>query len=376
MKPVAIVLPLLLSAFAFAQEAAPQRTLQSLLREHRAAIAKASQSEDPKAFPKAFALFVTALREYLEHDAKGEDIAFTRFQLVHALLSSGKRPDAEKALEAFDTNKATAVQCAEAAYLATTMRKKALAQGWIQVALAKKSKKSERMELGILLMSRLHQPKLGKALFDEALAAATGSEAKAEVEWHRARATREREDLPEGSYEKALHRLAKDYPKTRYGSIARDRLTAMDFKIGAAPLPLAVKTLAGAVFELQAHKGHPVIVCFWHSEDQFSDTAMKALKTLQARHETQGLKILGISLDKRIADARAKAKIWNAGIVQAHVEGGYDADLALRYRVEDTPFCFLVGHDGKLAGLNFALADDFGVKELAEAVGKSVAAKR
>ena len=61
MKPVAIALILLLHAFASAQRAAPQRTLQSLVREHQTAIAKASQSDDPKDYDKAFESFITAL---------------------------------------------------------------------------------------------------------------------------------------------------------------------------------------------------------------------------------------------------------------------------------------------------------------------------
>jgi hypothetical protein len=375
MKPVAIALILLLHAFASAQRAAPQRTLQSLVREHRTAIAKASQSDDPKDYDKAFESFITALKEYMAHEAKGRDVARARFELVHALMSTGKRESAEKALKAFDTNTSSAIDCAEAAQLAMMFRMKALAEGWIEVACAKKASTRDRMELGILLMSRLRKPKLATKLYDDALAAAEGDEAKAEVSWHRARATREREDIPEAAYEKALHHVAETYPKTRFGRIAGDRLVAMGFKVGGDPLPFTVTTLAGAEFELTKQTGKAVLVCFWNSEDPRSPGAVATLEQLHTQHAAGGLQVVGISVDTKAAAAREAAKAWKATFPQAHVPGGFESDLALRYRVEDTPHCFLLGRDGKFAGMNFALHDGFGKSQLAEAVQRALVTK-
>jgi peroxiredoxin len=367
MRLVSIALTLLLTAFLDAQDAAPQRTLDSLVRENRAAIAKAAQSDDPDAYDEAVAHFCRALGEYLEHEARGEEKHETRFQLVFALMSGGKRDAAQKVLAKFDAGKASCVSCGEAAYLASTLSMGKEYEKWIVIALAKPASAVHRMELGVLLMSKLRKPKLGEKLFADALRAARGDEAKARVLWHRARATREREDVSDVAYDAALGEIAKRYPKTRFGAIAHDRLLAMDFKIGGDPLPLTVETTDDKQFSLQAKRGRVALVCFWLPGDPRSAHALPALQKLHDEHATAGLSVLAISLGKKdqaVSEARAHRVTFD----QAIARGGMDSDLALRYRVEDSPYCFLVGRKGKIRGMNFVLHDAHGRKQLADAV--------
>lgn len=374
MRPVSLALTLLLPAILSAQEAAPQRTLQSLLAENRAAITKASRSDDPAAYDKAVAHFCRALGEYLEHEAKGEEKHETRFQLVFAWMSAGKRRKAQKVLAEFDAAAASSVNCGEAAYLASTFRMTKEYEAWIEVALAKRSTLAERMELGILLMAKLRKPKLAETLFDTALRAAKGDTAKAEILWHRARATREREDVSDRAYDDALADLAERFPKTRFGVIARDRLLAMDFKIGGDPLPLTITTLDGGSYSLRAHRGKVVLVCFWLPGDRRSHDALVALQALHRGHAAAGLSVLAIALGgKRVAASEAGQH--GVTFAQANVKGGLQSDLALRYRVEDAPYCLLLGREGKIRGMNFVLHDSDGRKQLVTAVRRALEGK-
>ena len=79
----------------------------------------------------------------------------------------------------------------------------------------------------------------------------------------------------------------------------------------------------------------------------------------------------------RASQAKAKTAIkqWKTTFSQAWVPGGWDADLALRHRVENVPHAMLIGKDGKIAGMNFALGDEFGQRELIDAVRKTVGRK-
>jgi peroxiredoxin len=375
MRLVSIALTLLLPAMMSAQEAAPKRTLQSILRENRAAIAKAAQSEDPDAYDKAVARFCAALREYLKDEAKGEEKHLTRFQLVFALMSGGKRDQAQKVLAKFDAENASCVNCGEAAYMASTFRMKNEYEAWIAIALDKRASHEQRMELGILLMAKLRKPDLASKLFADALKAAKDSEAKAEVMWHLARATREREDVPGNAYDKALLDLARAYPKTRFGGIAGDRLIAMDFRVGGDPLPIAIAALDGGEFSLAKQRGKAVLICFWLPGDPRCANALTALEKLHKEFAESGLSVMGISLGSKTR-TRTDIKERKITFGQACAPGGLESDLALRYRVEDAPYCILLGRGGKIRGMNFVMHDEFGLKQLTDAVLKSIEAKK
>lgn len=364
-----IVFTLVLATISAAQDPAPQRTLDGLIQYHQKRIAQSKTVEGQR---KAIGTYVAALKEYLRDEAKGEEKNETRFALVGALLAANDPDEAKTVLKAFAPDKASALSCAGGAFLALQLQLKAEYEAWVKIAIAKKSSFADRMELGVQLMSHLLKPELGAKLFDAAIEAAKNDEDKAQVLWHRARATREREDVPEGSYETALGELAEQLPRTRFGRIAKDRLQAMEFKVGADPLPFAVQTLAGAKFELGGQKGKAVLVFFWLSDDDRCAEAAQVLQKLHSQHREKGLRVLGVSIDEKKKSSVETVRLWKTTFEQAWVQNGWGADLALRYRVEDVPYCLLIGRDGKIAGMNFVLTDEFGRRQLIDAVSKAV----
>lgn len=368
----AILTAAVLSTFLAAQDQPPRRTLDGIMAQHQAAMAKAST--DPAAYKAAVKNYETALREFLRHEAKAGEKCRTRFALVSLLMYSGRIEAAKATLGDFQVAIASGVLCAQAAAMAQDLQlpdKKAL---WITAALGKPGTFEERMELGSILMTALNETRKADSLFSAALKSAPDKAGKAKVTWYIAKATREREDLPEGAYEEALRNLALDFPGTRYGDIAADRIKAMDFKVGGDPLPLRVKTLEGGVFDLAAQrkKRRAVLICFLAAEIPDSTTAAKACQVLHDKFGTKGLAVLGIWLDEKRPQAVAAIGKLKLSFPQATPAAGWESDLALRFRVENAPRCMLIGRNGKIAGINYLLIHESGRQRLTTAVTKAL----
>ncbi len=372
----AIAITTALSAALSAQPNAPKRSLESIMAQHQAAMVKASAK--PEAYQAAVKKYEATLREYLKHEAKGGEKSQTRFALVSLLMYSGRHDEAKASLSEFQAGTASSVLCAQAAAMAQDLQLPEQKKLWIQAALKKPASFEERMELGAILMTPLHEIKQAEALFDKELQAATDTETKAKITWYIAKATREREDLPEGSYENALQDLAKGFPNTRYGKIAADRIKAMDFKVGGDPLPFRVQTLGGGAFELPSNqtKGKPVLLCFLAADIPDSESAARALEGLRQQFNPDQLAMLGIWLDAKTSDAAAAIKKFGLSFPQTNPAGGWDSDLALRFRMENAPQCILIDRRGKIAGMNYLVIYKSGQQRLTADVTKAVKGKR
>jgi len=150
----------------------------------------------PKAQEELAAQFIDKLRRFLAADARGMDRFNGRLMLVDYLLSLGKRDDAVAELEKLDAEQAPALILAAAAEFASYLNLDTLREQWITAAIANPQKFEDRMALGTQLITRLLEIERGTKIFDDALAAAVDDERRATVQWHRAVATREREDVP------------------------------------------------------------------------------------------------------------------------------------------------------------------------------------
>src|SRR5690606_1541819 len=155
-----------------------------------------------------------------------------RLLLADILLNTGQEDRAREVLGAIDAKTAPPLELAAAAEMAGMLGMQTERDAWIDAAVAKPAAFEDRMALAMFLMTRLVEVEKGEAIFDAARDAAKDDEERAQVLWYRAAAIREREDLPEGAYEQALEELAKQYPETYWGGVARDRRAAFDLEPG------------------------------------------------------------------------------------------------------------------------------------------------
>lgn len=307
------------------------------------------------------------LRDFLRK-ATGSDSVNGRLMLTNILLDIGQQDEARNALSVLDPAPARAIELATAAEFADVLGMDEQRETWIATALEKDADFEERMALGMFLMTRLVEIERGEKLFADALSAAVGADQKAHVEWYRVEAIREREDLPEGSYDEQLGALAEAYPNTRWGKIAKDRLAAMEWHEGSPALELEISDLAGEELSLAKFEGDVLLLQFWASWAQPAVAFAPMLKEIAERFEPRGLRILNISVD----DTRAELEQAIAGGampgLHAWQEGGWRSDIALRYFIEQVPDMLLISRDGKIAGLRLFPYDPEGREYLEQQI--------
>ena len=209
--------------------------------------------------------FVNRLQRFLDEEAKGLELYNARLMLVDFRLSLGERERAVKTLRELDAKRAPIMILVGAAQFARFLGLQEERQKWIDAAIAKDEGFEIKMSLAMELMTRLQEIEKGQKILADAFAAAADDEERARVRWFEAMAIREREDLPEGSYDEALERLAKQYPKTHWGNITADRVKARQLQVGSTAVPLTAPSIDGPVISLADYRGKVVMLDFWAS---------------------------------------------------------------------------------------------------------------
>ncbi|MHC4076988.1 MAG: TlpA family protein disulfide reductase [Planctomycetota bacterium] len=358
-----------LTSAAVLAQPTPKRTLETLVHDHEQRMRKAASREQFKA---AVARHAQDLEEYLAREAKGAERFDGRFMLVNAYLRLGKRDQAKATLAALDVGAAPALSLLNGAAWAERLQMKKTRGQWIDAALRKPAGFRERMEVATFLMTRLVEVARGEQVFDAAYKKAKDDGGRARVLWHRSLAIREREDLPEGAYERELEALATKFPKTRWGDIARDRLRTFEFRPGVAPIGFELRSLDGKSRALGDYKGKVLLLYFWASDEPVCREMVPVLQAAGKDFHDKGLRLLGIALDgqrQTLARNLEKLKLTWPQVFGGH---GFESDIALRYRVERVPYLLLIGKDSKIAAMNLHPVDDFGIEALRAAVKKAV----
>ncbi|MGA1524748.1 MAG: TlpA family protein disulfide reductase [Planctomycetota bacterium] len=347
-------------------------TLRARFDQDREALVRERQGRVSFQDFKAMATRHAATLEAWLPDARGTDAVNGRLLLVNIQADIGQEDEARDTLKGLDVASAPALELAAAAELAGRLGLGEERERWIDAAAGKDAPFEERMALALFLMTRLVEVARGEAIFDGALRAAEDDEKRAHVLWFRATAVREREDLEEGAYEEALEDLAGRYPKTYWGGVARDRRAAFDLEIGSEAIPFSGTTLAGEVVTLTGYRGKVLLLDFWAAPALRGRSTHRELSKLAEEFGDQGFAVLGVAMDPDAATTKKavaeEGKTWP----QVHDGRGLQADIALRYGIEQVPDYVLVGRDGKIAAIRVFLQDEYGVRELRDAVERAL----
>ncbi len=316
------------------------------------------------------------LAKWLDAHPDSPDAIDGRLMLTNIYMDVGQHDTAKQVLGAIDPAKASALQLATAADMAQGLGMDEQRNAWIDAAVGKDAPLEERMALATFLMTRLVEIEKGEAIFTAATAAAKSDEERAEIAFYRATAISRREDLPDGSYEKALDGLAKAFPDTYWGSVAKDRLAALAMEVGSPAIEIEEPTLDGGTLSLASLKGKVVLLDFWNAASVRDPRVPNVLKDLEKEYGEQGLQIVGINLDTDAELAKTAAKERGMDWPQMFDGKGWKSDAALRYAVESVPYQILIDADGKIAALRVFLLDDYGVKDLKDAIGTALARRK
>lgn len=367
---LACVLPLPLAA----QQPAPRRdlaTIQQQFDQRRAELLKAGASAQQQR--ELMEELATELASFAKHEAKGAERAEAQLVLAHVLHGIDASDRAKEALRAIEPAQAGPVLLVHAAELAGILGLGEQRTAWIDAAVARTdAPREQRAEMATLLLTRLQEIDKGKQVFARMLEQAKDDEARAEVRWLEASATREREDLPDGAYDEALSKLAEEFPGTRYGSIARDRLAARELRVGTKPPALSLVDLDGKPVSLADYRGKVLLLDFWASWCVPCRRAAPFLRTLQQNYGDDGFAILSISVDEDTAAARDAIRADQMTWRHVHDGKGWNTEAALRYGVESVPHKLLLGRDGMIAALHVFAGDEQGQQDLEAAVRKAL----
>lgn len=292
-----------------------------------------------------------ALEQFLAQEAKGDDRWLGAQYLAEMRMQQRDREGAKQALQGIDADAASGMVLLTTAELLARLGDKARRDELVQKALAKKCSLDERLAMAGVLMTLLREVPAGEKIFAEALAAAADDEARGLVRWRYAETLRGREDLPENAYFDALEKLAKELPKTYWGSVAHDRNLASQFRLGSDSIPFQATTTESTKVESQALRGRAVLLVFWHSGEDHAKGVVAAVQALRKQHGDD-LFVLGIALDEDAKAYRKAAMQHGATFLQVCDGKGPSTDLALRYGVEIAPTMIVLDRKGKIAGLN------------------------
>lgn len=312
-----------------------------------------------------------ALEQFLAQEAKGDDRWLGAQFLAELRMQQRDREGAKQALLGIDADAASGMVLLTTAELLAKLGDKARRDELVQKALTKKCSLDERLAMAGVLMTRLREVAAGDRIFAEALAAAADDEARSLVRWRYAETLRGREDLPENAYFDALDKLAKELPKTYWGSVANDRNLASQFKLGSDSIPFHATTTETTKVESQALRGRAVLLVFWHSGEDHAKGLVAAVQALRKQHG-EDLFVLGIALDEDAQAFRKAAVQLGATFLQVCDGKGPSTDLALRYGVEITPTIIVLDRKGKIAGLNLHVDTQDARDELAAALQRAL----
>ena len=131
-------------------------------------------------------------------------------------------------------------------------------------------------------------------------------------------------------------------------------VTSPDAPSGGTPAPpFSLVTLRGGHVSLASLAGHPVLINFWASWCNPCRHEFPLLAATLARHQTQGLEIVGISYQDIASDARAFASQQHASWILARDD---DGAVAAAYGVRAIPQTFFVPPDGTIASRLYGIS--------------------
>ncbi len=302
--------------------------------------------------------------------ALGDDRWNGRVMLADLLLIRGERDKAKEALSGIDEQQAPPLLLVSAATMAPHAGLPQLRERWINLAMERPAPLADRMAMARLLTLTLHEIDRGEMVFQKDLAAAKDDETRALIRFHRADTMRDREDLPDNAGWEELERLAKDLPGTYWGSVARDRMQAVQLRPNDNAIPFTARTVDGKEVSLTGAAGKVLVLVFWVVDDRDNVALWTELRAMRKKHEGK-LQVVAINLDRELPMVTKAIAEQDIDVPVVADGKGIFNDVALRWFVEG-PGVYVVGPTGKVEGLRLFVGTSDGRREFEDVITRAV----
>jgi len=158
------------------------------------------------------------------------------------------------------------------------------------------------------------------------------------------------EDAARGYYTQ----LARDFPATEPGKKAAGALKRLDLE--GKPLVLKGAGLNNETIDAAKYRGKTLLVAFWATWAEPVKRDLPELTKLYEKYRSQGLEIVGVSLDNDRKDLDQFLKDNPISWPQIFEPGGMEGRLAGEFGIISLPTMFLVDAQGKVVNRNIRTA--------------------
>lgn len=123
-------------------------------------------------------------------------------------------------------------------------------------------------------------------------------------------------------------------------------------KFGYSAPEVALPAVNGDTLRLSNLKGKVVLLDFWASWCGPCRASNKDLVKLYSKYKSKGFEIYGISLDEDMVKWKKAIQKDKISWLQVNDNGGWDAQTAIKWRINEIPTSYLIDKDGKLVAMD------------------------
>lgn len=122
--------------------------------------------------------------------------------------------------------------------------------------------------------------------------------------------------------------------------------------IGQQAYEIILPDTKGKIQKLSDHNGKIILIDFWASWCGPCRRANPGLAAIYSKYKDRGFEIFGVSIDDEKNAWKKAIAVDRITWKQVNASGGWDAPVALQWKLEQIPASFLIDQDGRVVAVD------------------------